>query len=565
MRPATLPAARRVRYAWRMAAAARAEGPVKAWIEPDRLAFARAFPGQMALFLLSVVGSAALAYALHPLFWGAVGFLLLRQASLEASLRELFREGMLHPAQLVPGGLMATLVRLEGEGGTQDAVVISRAPWRWRRGEARLSAVRFGAAPPWGGERAAVVVAGEPPALKPLSPDLAGIDERRARLTVDRIPEGYWQALTRALSQLHDPGEGLHPVQLGAEPWYGKAGESLAAEAPEPLSRDQTSIWCAALPCIEEPAMLPEERRRVLGLRRRALWVSAGWAAGALLALAVLGVSGVAARHAPLLSLLGLASLLAAPLSLVAALRGLFRASAYAADLAEGRVLRFGGVLSDFDSLALDPDLALLFRRGLLTADSSMQEELVVLPKSGQLLYANKGWAPPSLVLSVRRVADPPRDPVRLSLPRDFEPQRYDATVNLARRRLTSQETSELSDYMRSLRRPGRGFWLVLAFVAVALGAWHSEGFRLPPTSVGVPLALLASCVAAWSTVRRFRLAARLDNDIELGWVLTVDRAAQTDAPRAELPVLGVETLLHAQLDWTVNRRPAAWRRLGGL
>jgi hypothetical protein len=104
----------------------------------------------------------------------------------------------------------------------------------------------------------------------------------------------------------------------------------------------------------------------------------------------------------------------------------------------------------------------------------------------------------------------------------------------------------------------------VLAFVAVAFGAWHSEGFRLPPTSVGVPLALLASCVAAWSTVRRFRLAARLDNDIELGWVLTVDRSPQADLARAELPALGVETLLHAQLDWTVNRRPAAWRRLGG-
>jgi hypothetical protein len=548
-----------------MAAAARAEGPVKAWIEPDRLAFARAFPGQMALFLLSVIGSAVLAYALHPLFWGAVGFLLLRQASLEASLRELFREGMLHPAQLVAGGRLATLVRLEGEGGAQDAVVISRVPRRWRRAVPRHGLPRAGAALPWGGERAAVVIAGEPPALRPLSPDFAGIDSRRARLTVDRIPEGYWQALARALSQLQEPGEGLHPVQLGAEPWYGKPGENAAAELPEPLSRDQTSIWCAALPCIEEPMMLPEEQRRVLWLRRRARWVFAGWAAAALLALGgLLGVSFGAARPTSALALLGLACVFVAPAFLLAAGRSLIRARAYAADLREGRVLRFGGVLSDFDSLALDPDLALLFRRGLLTADSSMQEELVVLPKSGQLLYANKGWAPPAFVLSVRRVADPPRDAVHLALPRDFEPQRYDAAVDVARRRLTAQETRELSDYTRSLRRPGRGFWLVLAFVAVAFGAWHGEGFRLPPTSVGVPLALLASCVAAWSTVRRFRLAARLDNDIELGWVLTVDRSPQAELARAELPALGVETLLHAQLDWTVNRRPAAWRRLGG-
>lgn len=548
-----------------MAAAARAEGPVKAWIEPDRLAFARAFPGQMALFVLSVVGSAVLAYALHPLFWGAVGFLVLRQASLEASLRELFREGMLHPAQLLASGRLATLVRLEGEGGVQDAVVISRVPRRWRWTVLRHGSVRAGAALPWGGERAAVVIAGEPPSLKPLSPDFAGIDSRRARLTVDRIPEGYWQALTRALNQLQEPGEGLHPVELGAEPWYGKPGEVAAAEPPEPLSRDQTSIWCAALPCIEEPPMVPAERRRVLWLRRRERWVVAGWAAATLLALAGLsGVWAAGAQPRPVIVLLGLVCLFAAPLSAMTAIRSLLRARAYAADLREGRVLRFGGVLSDFDSLALDPDLALLFRRGLLTADSSMQEELVVLPRSGQLLYANKGWAPPAFVLTVRRVADPPREAVRLALPRDFEPQRYDAAVDVARRRLTPQETGELSEYTRSLRRPGRGFWLVLAFVAVAFGAWHGEDFRLPPTSVGVPLALLASCVAAWSTVRRFRLAARLDNDIELGWVLTVDRSPQAEVARAELPALGVETLLHAQLDWTVNRRPAAWRRLGG-
>ena len=544
-----------------MVAASRGEGPVKAWIEPDRLAYARAFPFQMALFALSVVGCAALAYALHPLFWGVVVFLLIRQASLEANLRELFREGMLHPSLLIPGthGLLATLVRLSSEHGAQDAVVISRVPRRWRK-----------ALPPWGGQRVAMVIAGEPPQLRPLSPDVAGIDERRARSSVDRIPEQQWHALTRALRQVATVREGLHRVELGPEPWFGGEGalEDAQAVFPEHLTQEEMSVWCAALPCIEEPAMVPKEQARVLRLKRRALLVGAARLLASLglfaafFALSV-RIAESAQKPGPLVSLLGLGCLFAAPMLLFTALRSLGEARKLARDLAGGKVLRFAGMLSNFESLALDPDLALLFRRGLLTADASMREELVVLPESGQLLYAGGQWAPPSLRLSIKRVADAPRDPVKLSLPAEFAPERYDATAQLARRRLTAQEGVELTEHARQLRRPSGGFWWVFGFVALAFGAWHSEGFQVPPTSIAVPLALLASCIAVWSSLRRFRLASRLDDDIELGWVLTVDPVES--APTAELPVLGVETLLNAQLDWTVNKRPAAWRRFGGL
>jgi len=544
-----------------MVAASRDEGPVKAWIEPDRFAYARAFPMQMALFALSVVGCASLAYTLHPLFWGAVVFVLIRQASLEASLRELFREGMLHPSLLIPGsdGLLATLVRLSSEQGAQDAVVISRVPRRWRM-----------ARPPWGGQRVAMVIAGEPPVLKPLSPDVAGIDERRARSSVARIPEDQWQALARALGQVGSLREGLHPVELGPEPWFGGnlPGRPDEAVFPEHLSEDEMSVWCAALPCIEEPAMVPREQERVSRLKRRTQRVAtarlvAAFALLALFALLSVHIAETAPRSGTLLPLLSLATLFASPMMLFAGVRSLGEARKLARDLAGGKVLRFAGMLSNFESLALDPDLALLFRRGLLSAGASMREELVVLPHSGQLLYAGGQWAPPSLKLSIKRVADAPREPVKLSLPAEFAAERYDATAQLARRRLTTQEGVELTEHARQLRRPSGGFWWVFGFVAFALGAWHSEGFQVPPTSVAVPLALLASCIAVWSTLRRFRLASRLDDDIELGWVLTVDPVE--GAPGAELPALGVETLLSAQLDWTVNKRPAAWRRFGGL
>src|SRR3954447_10090191 len=134
-------------------------GPVKAWIEPDRWAFVRAFPLQAATTGAAMVLSFVLALSLHPVFWSLAVFAWFRHAAAEASLRELWREGMLHPARVLGGtasGLIATLVRLESERGVQDAVVISRTPRRW----GKLS-------PPWGGERAAVVIAGQPPRLKP--------------------------------------------------------------------------------------------------------------------------------------------------------------------------------------------------------------------------------------------------------------------------------------------------------------------------------------------------------------------------------------------------------------
>jgi hypothetical protein len=545
-----------------MAFGVRSEGPVKAWIEPDRLVFARAFPWRWAAFVLAVIACAGLASSLHPVFWGLLGFVLLRQASREASLRELFREGMLHPAQLLGPNehgarLLATLVRLDSaQDGARDALVVSRAPWRWQR-----------AIPPWGGERAAVVIAGEPPALLPLSPDVAGIDAERARAIVARIPQGHWDALARALEQVEAPVPGVHWVELGREPWYGSAhAHEPALGMPPHLSENATSLWCASLPCIEEPEMDARERARVLKLRRLALlflvlrvfFTSLSLGAFASLALWVAARGGTPPVWA---SLFGLTFLFAAPLFLIAAARSVFELRALTRDLRQGRVRRFAGPLSNYDSLALDADLALLFRRGLLRAAPGMEEELVVLPHTRPRRYSGKRWAPRGTVLSMRRVADPPPAATKLALPREYAPEPAPKNVQLARRRMTDSEQGELSEHARELRRPVASFWWVFAFVAVALGAWHSEGFCVPPSSVGVPIALVAAAVALWSTVRRVRLSLRIDRDVTLGWVLTVDRSRPEE--ESELPALGVETLLHAQLDWTVNQRPAAWRRFG--
>jgi hypothetical protein len=264
----------------------------------------------------------------------------------------------------------------------------------------------------------------------------------------------------------------------------------------------------------------------------------------------------------PFLVLGGLLAFVLAPFSLLAMLGWAARVRAYGRDLASGRVLRFAGRLSSFDSLGLDPDLANLARRGLMLAEPGVEQELVLLPESRELLYANRQWAPFGLALSAERVAMPPESPLRLPLPEDVEAQAADVLA-VARRRLTAAETEELERHVQSLRVPGRVFWVLLAFALLAAYSWRLQNFALPPRPLTIPFMLLAFVFASLLLWRRLRLSYRLKRDLELGWVLTVDHAPTAPDGDSELPAQGVETLLHGQLDWTVNRRPAAWRRFG--
>lgn len=539
-----------------MSSADVAPGPVKAWIEPDRWAFLRAFPYRALLLFGAAAGSAALGYVVHPAFFVLTALSLLRHAAAEANLRELFRDGMLHPAVVVERGmvagargLLATLVRLESEGQMRDAIVISRMPRRWSRG-----------APPWGGARAAVVIAGDPPRLRLLSPDFARPDLSRARRATERIPDAQWKALDRGIAQLETVREGVHLVELGAEPWYGNVRElEVDGSLPPHLEAAEQHVWCAGLPAIEEPEMTDGERRRVARLRSRAygraLVIGAALIA-AILAFALAPLPDDA--RAPLL----LALAATVPFSLTALVRRLKRARAYGRDLADGHLFRFLGSPSSFDSLALDRDLALLARRGVFAPEPGVEQDLAVLKEARELLHANGSWAPSGVTLHVSRVAAPPIDPIKLSLPRELRSDGA-AQLDVARRRFTDSERGELARHERQLQQPGAALWVLTPLALVVLAVWGGEGWALPPRYASFPLVLGMWLIALRAYFRRRSLAKRMRTDAELGWVVTVDHRRDAVRDDPELPARGVESLLHARLDWTVNRRPATWRRFG--
>jgi len=526
-------------------------GPVKAWIEPDRWALVRAFPLKALLLLAAASVSAALGYAFHPAFFVLTALSFFRHAAAEASLRELFRDGMLHPAVVIEGarGLIATLVRLDDDGRTQDAVVISRMPRRWTR-----------QVPPWGGARAAMVIAGNPPRLKPLSPDFAVRDLTRARRATERIPDAQWNALHRAMQQLVTVREGVHPVELGQAPWYGSVRElEIDGSLPEHLDASQQHAWCAGLPSVEEPSMVAEERARVTRLRS-----DARRGAALILAALLLGLSLLALLDLPIAvrSPLLLLAFFATPFSIAWVVQGLLRARAYGRDLRTGSMWRFAGVLSTFDSLALDRDLAMLARRGVFAPEPGVEQDIVVLKDSCELLHANGKWAPRGVTLHVSKVAAPPEDAVKLALPSELRSENAVA-LDVGRRRFTTPELSELERHAHRLRKPGGALVLLTPLGASVLLVWAGHGWALPPHLASAPLVLGMWLFALQTFLRRWRFAARLRTDAELGWVVTVDHGPDGTSDDPELPARGVESLLHARLDWTVNRRPAAWRRFG--
>ncbi|HEX5661777.1 MAG TPA: hypothetical protein VFX59_31515 [Polyangiales bacterium] len=522
-------------------------GPVKAWIEPDRWTLVRAEPLRALVFITIAVVSAALGFWIHPAFLVITAISLVRHAAAEASLRELFRDGMLHPAIVVARGLVATLVRLDQDGRHQDAVVISRMPKRW---EQQL--------PPWGGERSAMVIAGNPPKLRPLSPDFAVRDPDRGQRAIERIPDAQWSALSRAVAQLPAYGEGVYPVELGSTPWYGTVRElEVEGSLPAHVEADGSHAWCAGLPLIEKPTMVDAERAQVARRQSRA-WRSA---LAIALAFAALVTGALWLEGTSSLALWWLAFLVL-PFALSGAVLNVRRALSHGRDLRVGQLWRFAGAVSAFDSLGSDRDLAQLARRGVLMPEPGVGQDLSVLADSHQLLHANGKWAPPDVTLHVREIAAPPAEPPKLALPSELRSETASA-LDVGRRRFSTAELQELEAHALRLRRPGLVLWLLTPLGVLGLYLLLEHGLGLPPRFASAPFAAGMWLFALQGFVRRLRFAARLRTDIELGWVVTVDHGepnAGLDDP--QLPACGVESLLHARLDWTVNRRPAAWRRV---
>lgn len=306
----------------------------------------------------------------------------------------------------------------------------------------------------------------------------------------------------------------------------------------------RTELWCEGLPFAGVRPPTPGERSAMSRRRRLLAWRAALAAAAALtlpaapLPLAARPATGLAWSVAYGASLALLC--IGLPL-LVLVLRDLLRAwTRLGRDLRRETVLTFARpAVPEAPPTPADPGLA-------------------VLPISGiALAVDSRGRAHVRRVVPVE-VAAGPEYGLRVSVPREMAWDANNPRTRFERRTLTDSEREELRRAVVELRHLHPLEWVFFALASLGL-----LGEILFPARPGQPFdpasgwwRVLVIAVVAFHVGRRWRLAGRLVQDLETGWVLRPVR------PDARGPRPDQEFLPHSRALWRVHGAPAGWRAL---
>lgn len=230
----------------------------------------------------------------------------------------------------------------------------------------------------------------------------------------------------------------------------------------------------------------------------------------------------------------------------IEAIRVVARRRRLLADLGQGTVTRCEGRLS---TLRYSTALRRLARRGDID-DHGGVHGIEVLPRSGFVVSVDGQRPSRTTIAFTTQVASPAPFAFRTSLPDGLDAP----TPDLKRRSLTPAEADELSRHAAALRRPSR-LALVVAPLTVAAATWHVlMGGADRPLATAACMGLYAlATLALFHELRRIRAGRKLRADLELRWLVTVEPAQESQAPK-------LEVLAISQLAWSENATPAGWR-----
>lgn len=374
-------------------------------------------------------------------------------------------------------------------------------------------------------------------------------------------------------------------------------------------ARDDTaSDWtefqsfCVGLPWVGARSLGPEERRalvrRVDRTRRyfavvEACLVIAGLAAFASGPLLIPGLEGWIAGAFAVTSgvgALGLLSCLTRGRALRRILAGLGSAWLLVAAIAEQIGTRWLGrsPLPEIEHLSAEIAAALLVlgcleaatvavrhrerRRSLADAGREVSEDgavdrfehpappatatsisrIELLPRSGLVVRVDGRPLQRFVAARVRRLAAARPHALRVRLPVEI---RAEEGTELRRRSLSRGEREEVERHARALRGWPAGVLVIMA--TAVLHPFLSRWIGSPWVEYGhlgsAGWALLAAGAALFQ-LRRTLAARRLEDDMTLRWLVTVEEDGGSSRP-PHLEVLPV-----SQLVWTEDGRPAAWR-----
>lgn len=327
--------------------------------------------------------------------------------------------------------------------------------------------------------------------------------------------------------------------------------------------------WCAGLPCVAEERLTELQRsatERVYGRARNALLAYAIGGTlllpGALaLTLWALGATGLRAWVATGVTIFAIAL----PVSIAKALDHSRAALPLRRDLEDGFLWVFEGRLSHARYEEEDPEVSALLHDGLFHR-GEQEQRICVLPRSGRLIQVNERNVPPLRRLHVATTAPWPSPVFRYSLPPEVKEVFGPAASNLKRRRMADPERAELTRHVARLTRLPWLFIGLTALTSIFVSSWIVRDHASAQDLLAL-LGVVLWVVSALNHVRGYTLARRLEADLELGWLLSWEAGGPSGAapdPRdgRSPPFQRAEVLPVSQRDWTIDGKPAAWRRV---
>lgn len=223
-----------------------------------------------------------------------------------------------------------------------------------------------------------------------------------------------------------------------------------------------------------------------------------------------------------------------------------------------GNIRCFEGQLNIDDRT--DAVRTFLTKRGFLkTADLSVNR--IELFGNDDVVYMTNGNRPPRfLEVELTSAALPDPSTPYFSVPPAWKDA--DLEVNLERRRLSEGEIEEVRSYAKENWRYVRFLFLfgILVFGMTeifTLGLFEMEPYRSHVVSVSCAIAI---CVAIF--YRRKGRAERLEKDAENGWAFMCHPPGYAQENSGEAgPEAPVEFLPLSNVFWTIDGKPAGWRR----
>lgn len=318
---------------------------------------------------------------------------------------------------------------------------------------------------------------------------------------------------------------------------------------------------------IEELASLRHRRKRlriaaVIWLIATPFWTLLGLAFGFLIGV----IEGIVANSNSfsqvalfLSSILGL--LLGIPVSILKAKDSFHFAAILSRTMRTAAVRQFAGKFDYrfWNEDTLEKLLEKLIKKRLIEPDTTDFLEFEVYPLDEYIYRLNQNQLNSFFPVHLTIAAAVPLDAARFGAPAEFQPETEGSFVE--RRRLTTEEQNELQSYARqTLRRR-------LIYSPVILWCFTSVAWSVSTKFLsGNVSSLLTGLVLAVTAIVLFLQTRKqvnaFNSDAENGWVLIAEYPLMDKSePVIDNQLATVEFLIHAGHEWTMNGKPASWRK----